>query len=140
MYKKHRDVLALDDDDAREPAQPIATDSYEFSDCDSETAPQLVETEQDERRRNALFLMKATAVCKVSKCSLDQLIGDISLFLDEKVQSLKKEVMATLHEKIQSWMRIFLHCFNHLLWYHHSEVCTLSFCERNSTLTRWVCW
>lgn len=98
-YKKHRDVLELDDDDEREPPQPIATDSYQFSDSDTDTAPQYLQTEQDERRRNALFLMKATTVCKVSKCSLDQLIGDITLFLDEKVQSLKKEVMATLRQK-----------------------------------------
>ena len=38
-------------------------------------------------------------MCKLSKSALDQLIGDFSLFLSEKVETLEKEVHVALHER-----------------------------------------
>ena len=101
MYKKHRDVLELDDDETsnNKAAQHVQTDTFELDISDSDTAQECVSIQQDEKRNAALFLMKATAVCKVCKGALDQLIGDFTLFRNDKVRSLGKEVRATLCQK-----------------------------------------
>ena len=99
MYKKHRDVLELDNGDSGDqPLQPMEIDGLEvYESADTDAAPQSVRnSHDDEKGSSALFLMKAATVCKLSKSALDQLIGDFSLFLNEKVQSLEKEVRVAL--------------------------------------------
>lgn len=99
MYKKHRDVLEVDSDKGDEPLQPMDTNSLELYGSSTDAAPQSIQSHLDEKRSSALFLMKAATVCKLSKSALDQLVGDFSLFLNEKVQSLEKEVRVVLRER-----------------------------------------
>lgn len=102
MYKKHRDVLELDicsDENLHQPLQPMETDGFELDDGHIDIAPQSIHSHNDEKRSSALFLMKAATMCKLSKSALDQLIDDFSLFLNEKVQFLEKEVRVALHGK-----------------------------------------
>ena len=40
--------------------------------------------------------MKATAVRKVSKTTLDDLIGDIAILLDNRIQLLQKSISTAL--------------------------------------------
>lgn len=54
---------------------------------------------QDSKKQAALFLMKATAVSKVSSTALNNIIGDIHSLLEDCVQSLKDELAAILHRR-----------------------------------------
>ena len=98
MYKKHRDVLELDDNEESLDVdasnmdctlQSEVTDNIDITD----------DTQSNPKKTAALFLLKATTMCKLSKTALDQLIGDVSLFLSDKIQSLEKDVRAALHAR-----------------------------------------
>lgn len=55
--------------------------------------------ELEEKKHMALFLLKTTAVNKVSKTALNDLIGDITLLLERKTAKLQKDFIATLASK-----------------------------------------
>ena len=93
MYKKHREVLEVETAQTTElPHEPMDThDTDPFSAVD-DPGPQSNADGYNMKEIAALFLMKAKTVHKVSQCVLDELIGDISLLLDRRVESLQEEI------------------------------------------------
>ena len=102
MYKKHRDILELDLSVSQEDnSNPSLEDDAGFDgdDSDLNNPPSLETCVKDNKRISALFLLKATAVSKISKCALDDLISDISLFLSDKLQTLENDVTTYLRQR-----------------------------------------
>ena len=102
MYKKHRDILELDLSVSQEDnSNPSLEDDAGFDgdDSDLNNPPSLETCVKDNKRISALFLLKATAVSEISKCALDDLISDISLFLSDKLQTLENDVTTYLRQR-----------------------------------------
>lgn len=55
--------------------------------------------EHDEKKQSALFLLKAKTVNKVSNTALNDLIGDFSILLESRIQSLQQELACTLSSR-----------------------------------------
>lgn len=99
MYKKHREVLevtaTVSSASEVQVFEPTETDEYPCGSSDTTTHP----SHTDEKKQSALFLMKATAVRKVSKTTLDDLIGDITILLDNRIQLLQESISTALQNK-----------------------------------------
>ena len=90
LYTKHRDLVGVQPNPHHQSADPQldAESETDFNEL-SQSSEEVPRTQRDEVRQSALFLLKNTAVNKVSKSSLNDLIGDVSIFLSEQVQSLQ---------------------------------------------------
>ena len=91
MYQKHCEVLEVATVPSASEAQvlePIEIDDYTCGSSDTTTYP----AHTGEKKQSALFLLKATAVRKVSKTALDDLIGDIAILLDSRIQLLQESI------------------------------------------------
>lgn len=101
MYKKHRDVLELDQSLSSQLVDSNPPLEYDNFDCfdDDMSNPPPVTSVKDEKKTSALFLLKTTAVSKVSKSALDDLVSDFSLFLNDKLRTLEDDVTTYLRHK-----------------------------------------
>lgn len=102
VYKKHRDILELDDVAVPEPDATLPElEAWDLNDSDIfgydevHNVPPLYQ----EKRQSALFLLKTTTVSKVSETALDNLIGDVSILLETKIEKLRKNLKDVLHQK-----------------------------------------
>lgn len=102
MYKKHRDVLELDYSSCSQPdgSNPsLEYGNFDRDDDDDMSNPPPVMSVKDEKKTSALFLLKTTAVTKVSKSALDDLVSDFSIFLNSKLHTLENDVTTYLRQK-----------------------------------------
>ena len=95
MYQKHRKVLEVTTVPSASEAHVLETDDYTCGSSDTTTHP----AHTDEKKQSALFLLKATAVRKISKTALDDLIGDIAILLDSRIQLLQESISTALQYK-----------------------------------------
>ena len=99
MYKSHRDLLGVVS--AESEAQGSSNsdsacsnmDLYGFEDYE-EHLPLY-----SEKRQSALFLLKTLTISKVSETALDNLIGDVSVLLNRKIEKLKGKLIDVLDKK-----------------------------------------
>jgi len=77
-----------------QPFEPIETDDFNCGESDTTTQPA-----RNEKKQSALFLLKTTAVRKVSKTTLDDLIGDISILMESRIQLLREDISTALHHR-----------------------------------------
>lgn len=101
LYKKHRDILELEpslspEDNSNPSLEDVGIDC---DDSDLDNPPSLETRAKDDKKISALFLLKATAVSKISKCALGDLISDTSLLLSDKLQTLRNDVTTYLHQR-----------------------------------------
>lgn len=96
MYKNHRDILGVEDTDHEPEAQdPHSGHSSFLYGVEDEEQAQLYTG----KRQSALFLLKTSTVSKISDSALDNLIGDISVLLDRKIEKLRDNLSDVLHQK-----------------------------------------
>lgn len=100
MYLRHREFLELSIAPPVPEVQPFEpTETADLGISNSDTTMQPSATPRDEKRHSALFLLKATTVSKVSETALDNLVGDISILLDSRMQSLQEDISTALHHR-----------------------------------------
>ncbi len=103
MYQKHRDALEVVGGSSAEEFELIQSNASELafgpSDDAIVTCTQQDVVQHDEKRQSALFLLKAKTVNKVSNTALNDLIGDISMLLESRIQSVQQELASTLSSR-----------------------------------------
>ena len=100
MYLKHRDVLEVGSAPTATEVQSLESmETADFDISSVDTTMQPTTTHYDDKRHSALFLLKATAVSKVSETTLDNLVGDISILLDSRMQLLQENISSALCDR-----------------------------------------
>ena len=99
MYQKHREILEVGTVPSISEVQPDVVEPIETDDADDGRSDTSTQPARNEKKQSALFLLNATAVRKVSKSTLDDLIGDISILLDSRIQLLREDISTALHDR-----------------------------------------
>lgn len=101
MYQKHREVLEVVNGSSTQGGEGELTENELAFDGTTDLAltSQQAVLQHDDTRPSALFLLKAKTVYKVSNTALNDLIGDISILLESRIQSLQEEISTTLDSR-----------------------------------------